>query len=109
LEDVAVDDYLALAERVEPGHRAQRPADQALDLVCTARLLAPRGFAPGAGVGRARQHAVFGGHPALAAVAQEGRHALLDRGGAQDVGVAEAHEAGAFGVAGGVELQAHRA
>ena len=37
----------------------------------------------GARVGRARQHAVFGGDPALALAAQERRHFFLDTGGAE--------------------------
>ena len=58
-------------------------ADQALDFLGAAGLLALGRLARGAGVGRARQHAVFGGDPALALAAQEGRHVFLDAGGAQ--------------------------
>ena len=46
----------------------------------------------------ARQHAVFGGDPALALAAQERRHAFFDRGGAQHARVAELDQHRAFGV-----------
>ena len=46
--------------------RAQRAADQALDFLGAAGLLAARGFAVAARIRGARQHAVFGGQPALA-------------------------------------------
>ena len=82
-------------------------ADQALDFLGAAGLLAARGLAVAAGVGGARQHAVFGGHPALAGVAQERRHAAFDAGGAKHLGVAHADQAGALGMAGeaGVRLR----
>ena len=64
LEHVAIDDDLLLAERGEVGDGAERAADQALDLLRAARLLAGRGLAPRALGGGARQHAVFGRHPA---------------------------------------------
>src|SRR5262249_7622521 len=98
LDDVAVDLDLALAEAVEPGHRPQRTTDQALDLVGTAALSAAGGLALGAGAGRAREHAVFGRHPAAPAVAQERRPASLDPGRTEPGGVAEAGHAGALGV-----------
>jgi hypothetical protein len=64
-------------------HGAQAAADQALDFLGAAGLLALGGLARGARVGGARQHAVFGGDPALALAAQEAGHRLLDAGGAQ--------------------------
>src|SRR5262249_39080236 len=88
------------AHRREIDDGAQRAADQALDLLRAAGLLAARGLAVGARVGRARQHAVLGGHPAAARIAHPGRHLLVDRGGAEHVGVAELHQARALGVAG---------
>jgi hypothetical protein len=51
-------------------------------------------------MGGARQHAVLGSDPAEAGVAQERRHALLDAGSAQHLGVAHADDAGPFGMAG---------
>ena len=98
LDDVAVDGDLALAERLQVDHGAQAAPDQALDLDRAAALLAGRGLAPGALGGRARQHAVFGGDPAAPLALEPGRQPVLQRGGHQHVGVAEFHEAGAFGV-----------
>ena len=69
---------------------AQRAADQALDLQRAPALLAARGLAVVAGVGGARQHAVLGGDPAFALAAQEAGHLVVDAGGAQHAGVAEA-------------------
>jgi hypothetical protein len=64
LYDVAIERDLAFAECAQIGHRAQAAADQALDFLGAAGLLALGRLAVGAGVGRARQHAVFGGDPA---------------------------------------------
>ena len=61
---------LPLAQRLHVDHRPQGAADQALDFLRAARLLARRGLAPAAGVGGARQHAVFRRDPALALAAQ---------------------------------------
>jgi hypothetical protein len=72
LQDVAVERDLAFAERLEVGHRAQRATDQALDFLRAATLLALGRLASGTRVRRARQHAVFGGDPALSAAAQKG-------------------------------------
>ena len=82
----------------EVDHRAQRAPDQALDLQRAPALLAGGGLAPRALVGGARQHAVFGGDPAAPLALEPGRQALFQRGGDQHMGVAELHEAGAFGV-----------
>ncbi len=77
LDDVAVDRDLALAERCQIDHGAQRAADQALDFLGAAALLAGGCFARHALAGGARQHAVFGRHPALAGVAQPWRRLFL--------------------------------
>ena len=74
LQHVAVDEDLALAERVEVDHRAQTAADQALDLLSASALLAACGLAAAAGVGGTRQHAVLGGQPAAPLPAHEARH-----------------------------------
>jgi hypothetical protein len=97
-----------LAQLLEVEHRAQRAADQALDLLRAAALLAARGLAVAAGVGGARQHAVFGRHPALAAAPLVRRHPVFDRGGAQDARVAELDEHGALGMDGEAARDAHR-
>jgi len=98
LDHVAVDLDLALAETREIGDRAQRAADQTLDFLGSARLLAARGLAVSPGRGGARQHAVFRRHPAFAGLAQPRRHGFLDRGGTQHLGIAEAYQAGALGM-----------
>ncbi len=106
LDDVAIDDDLALAERFQVDHGAQRAPDQPLDFLGPARLLALGRLAVAAGVGGAREHAIFGGDPALALAAQERRELVLDRGGDQHARVAEADQAGAFGMAGEAGLEA---
>lgn len=96
LDDVAVDGNLLFPKRAQVHHGAKRAADQALDFLGAPALLAGRSFALHPITGRARQHAVFGRHPALAAVAKPCRRLLLKARGAEDVGVAEADEAGPF-------------
>jgi len=84
-------------QRLEIRHRAQRPADQSLDLVrapagMPAVHLALDPFRRGAG-----QHAVLGRHPSAAAVSQKRRHALLHRGGAEHFRAAHLDQGGALG------------
>src|SRR4051812_16267782 len=55
LEDVAVEPQGPLPERLEVGHRSQRPADQTLDLDRAAALFPARGLAVGALSGRRGQ------------------------------------------------------
>ena len=55
------------------------------------------GFARGAGEGGSGEHAVFGGDPAAARVAEPAGDTLLDGGVAEDAGVAGFDEDGAFG------------
>ena len=55
-------------------------------------------LAVGAGVGRARQHRVLGGHPALAGALAPARHALGEARRAQHPGLAELDEHAALGV-----------
>ena len=50
------------------------------------------------GRARAGQHAVLGRDPAAAAVAQEGRHALFDAGGADHAGLPDLDQHRAVGV-----------
>ena len=104
LEDVAVEDDGALAESLHVDDAAQGTPDEALDLVGSASDLAALGLAGGAGEGGAGEHAVLGGDPAAAGVAEPAGDALLDGGVAENAGVAGLHEDGAFGgadVAGG--------
>ncbi len=55
------------------------------------------GLAGGAGEGGAGEHAVLGGDPAAAGVAEPAGDTLLDGGVAEDAGVAGFDEDGAFG------------
>ena len=107
LDHVAVERDRALAELREVEHRAQRAADQALDFLGAARLLAARRFTVGAGMGRARQHAVLRRHPALARALQPARHPLGERGRAQHSGAAEAHQDRPLGLVQTAALEAH--
>ena len=59
--------------------------------------LAAFALACGAGEGGSGEHAVLGGDPAAAGVAEPAGDALLDGGVAEDAGVAGLHEDGAFG------------
>ena len=106
LQHVAVQGDGAFAQRPAVHAGAQGAADQALDLQRAAALLAACGLAVAAGVGGARQHAVLGRHPALALAAQEARHLVVDAGGAQHPGVAEADQHRAFRVPGVVAQDA---
>jgi hypothetical protein len=109
LQDVAVERNLAFAERLEVGHRTQGTADQTLDFLGAASLLAFRRFALRTGVRRAGQHAIFGGDPARSRAAPEGRHELLDAGRAQHARVADLDQYRAFGVACELARNAHLA
>ena len=100
LDHVAIQRDLAFAQQRQIGDRAQGAADQALDFLGAGRLLALGGFALATGMGGARQHAIFGRHPALAAAAQPRRHSVFHAGGHQHMGVAELDQARSFGVGG---------
>jgi len=97
LEDVAVEDDGALAEGLHVDDAAQGAADEALDLVGAAADLAAFTLAGGAGEGGAGQHAVLGGDPAAAGVAEPAGDTLLDGGVAEDARVAGFDKDGAFG------------
>lgn len=110
LQDVAVEDDGALAEGFHVDNRAERATDEALDLVGAAADFAFFGLPRSAGEGGAREHAVFGGDPSAAAVAEPGGDALFDGGVAEDAGVSDLDEDGAFSnldVAGGEAGGAH--
>ena len=98
LDHVAVDPDGAFAQLVEPGHRAQRASDQALDLLGAAADPACRGFARGARRRRPREHAVLARHPAASLAAQERRHTILDARGADHARKTGLDEYGAFRV-----------
>src|SRR5690606_28320018 len=109
LDDVAVDPDLDFAHRFEVRDRAQRAADQPLDFLRAAALLAAGGFAVGARVRRTRQHAILRGHPAATLAAHERRHAGLDARRAEDTSLAEGGEAGALGIAADARFEHDRA
>src|SRR5690606_24660106 len=71
---------------------AQRPADQARDLVGAPADLALDALAVVATVGRPGQHRVLGGDPAFAFAGEPARNAVRERRGAQHLGAAEADE-----------------
>lgn len=100
LNDIAVQRDLALAQRFEIDHGAQAAADQPLDFLGSAGLLATGRLAAHSVVRRARQHAVFGRDPAAILVAQPGRHTFINRGRAEHAGIAKANQHRAFGVFG---------
>ena len=70
-------------------HGAQRPPDQALDLDRAALLLARARLALGALAGRGGQHRVLGSQPAPARAVHPARHALVERGRAENAGLPE--------------------
>src|SRR5271165_5967338 len=108
LQYVAVDADLALAQQREIGDRAQAAPDQPLNLLRASALPPARRLAVGARRRRTRQHPVLRRDPPLAGVAQKRRHALLDRGGAKHMGIAELCKAGAFGVFGDTRFENDR-
>jgi hypothetical protein len=59
------------------------------------------------GVGRTRQHAVFGRQPALPLALQEARHLVFDTGGANHLGIAALDQHRAFGMFGVLASQAN--
>ncbi len=79
-------------------HCAQAAADQTLDFLRAAALLAARGLAAHPCVGGCRQHAVFGGYPALFFTAQEWWDIFVDGGSANDFGVTTLDKAGTVGM-----------
>src|SRR6516164_4374354 len=93
LQYVAIDADLTFAEPGQIDDGPQAAPDQPLDLLGASALPATGRLAVGAGRRRARQHAVFGRHPALPGVAQKRRHPLLERRGAQHMRVAELRQA----------------
>ena len=97
---VAVELDLVLAKRLKVGDGPQGASNQSLDFQRPARLALPRGCLTVACVlwverGSMPYSAVTQPRPG---VAKEGGHPVLDRGGAQNMRVAEFGKAGALGV-----------
>lgn len=109
LEDVAIEDDGALAERLQIDDSTQGAADEALDLMGAAPDFAALGLAGRAGESGTGQHAVLGGNPAAATVAEPGGNALLHGGIAENAGVPSLDENGAFGDLGPAWGEAHGA
>ena len=98
LDHVAVDQDLAFAQPAQIHSGTQGAADQALDFLSAAGLLALSGFAAHAAGGGCGEHAVFGGYPTLVFAAQKGRNGFVDAGGADHFGVAAGNQGGAVGM-----------
>src|SRR5581483_5253835 len=108
LQDLAVDDDAARAQRLQVDRRPQRAPDEALDLEGATAGTALQALAAAA-LGRgAREHGVLGGDPTLLLAEQVPRHALLDRREAQHLRVAERDARGAFGELRHADLDLHR-
>ena len=101
LQHIAVQHDLALSPRAVRSQiaRNERPTSRWISWVRPA-LLAGGGFAPHAVMGGAGQHAIFRGDPAFAGTFQEGWGFFFQAGSAQNMGIAELHQAGAFGMKG---------
>src|SRR5256712_22653 len=96
LDHVAVHPHRALAELGAGDDGAQGPADEPLDLLRSAAR--PAVLAGRARGGRARQHGVLRGDPALALALQEGRHLVIERRRADHLGRPELDQHRALGV-----------
>ena len=94
LQYVAVNADLAFAETFHIRDGAQAPADQPLYLLRPAGVHGALSVIPC--ISRPGQHAVFGGHPAPAAVSHERRHRIFDARCAQDMSIAKLRKAGSF-------------
>src|SRR3954447_11237673 len=99
LDDIAIDCDLTFAKRGQVHHRPQRTADQALDFLCAAGGPAARRFTARPGVRCARQHRIFRRDPAAALAPQPHRRLVFQRGGAENMRLAEFHQARALGIA----------
>ena len=100
LDDIAVDSDAVLTECFHINGGPQGATNQALDFNRAATLFAPGGFTAHAAAGRAGQHAIFGGDPALALAAQKRRHFVFHRRCADDFGIAKLNQYRALGMAG---------
>ena len=98
LDHVAIKRDLALAECRQIDDRTQAPPDQALNLDGTAALFAGARLASRSFRSSARQHPILGRDPPAPLALEPGRQSLFEACGHQDVGIAEFHKAGAFGV-----------
>ncbi len=107
LQHIAIQGNGPLAQGFQVDDGPQAAANQALDLQCATPLAAAAGLALVARAGGSRQHAIFGGDPALALVAQPGRQAFFNAGRAQNTGLTAADQHRAFSMLGVVTLDDH--
>ena len=98
LDYVAIDQDLAFAQPAQIYGGTQGAADQALDFLGAAGLLALGGFTAHTAGGGGGEHAIFGGYPALIFAAQKGRNGFVDAGGANHFGVAAGNQDRAVGM-----------
>ena len=107
LQDIAIHPKCALAEFFQIHDSAEGSADEALNLGAASVHTPARGVALFAGEGRVGEHGVFGRDPAAGFVLffHPTRHGLFDRGGADDLGIAEGNEDRALGVRGDAFFQ----
>ena len=82
LYHVAIDDDLSFADLGKIHHRSQRPSDQTLDLLRSARLLSSGRLAVAPCLSRPWKHSIFGGDPSLSLAAKERWDFLLNARGA---------------------------
>ena len=97
LDDVAIEEQRMLAEFVHLSDSAQRAANEALDLLRAATGMSLNDFTRSSGQRGARQHRVLRCDPAFAGVAQELGNRVLQCGSADDAGIAQFNQTGAFG------------
>src|SRR5471030_825852 len=109
LDNIAIDVQGDIAQFRHVQRCAQGTTNQTLDLQSTAALLATARFTLVTLAGGARQHAVFGGQPALALPLEETRHAIFDADRADDLGITELDQYRSLGVFGVVAGNADRA
>ena len=98
LDDVAIERDRSLSKVLHPRHGAQRPADQALNLLRTPANFSGRGLTLRPGGRCPRQHAVLGCDPPLAGVSPERRDPVLDAGRADHFRLSRFDQHRAFGV-----------
>jgi hypothetical protein len=108
LEHVTVHRDLELGDHPEVGDRAQRPPDEALDLLSASGLATARRFPIRTLESRTGKHRVLGRHPTASGAPQPRRDTIFERRGAQDAGAAEVDEHRAHRELGEVAHEQHR-
>src|SRR6185436_19326309 len=78
----------ALTEHVHIGNCPQTTSNESLNFVRSARWSAPANLSRSSLLSSSRQHGVLSGDPTFPTVPQKRRHSILERGSADDFGVA---------------------